>query len=162
MSQQNETLQSVSAHDNQKCISVSCYSSSMKTFILSSNFRAVFNFVCVCVSHAECYSEASDHEEAESTEIPPPPYCEQTLRDSVDASGPPGSTHQVRQASGLRLTIQDAAQYCRYWILLLLYIYSGRSRNFDLKCPWFISFQMWFNWTKAFLIYGRLLHLTSV
>ncbi|XP_078133058.1 connector enhancer of kinase suppressor of ras 3 isoform X1 [Sander vitreus] len=46
------------------------------------------------VSHAECYSEASDHEEAESTEIPPPPYSEQTLRDSVDASGPPGSTHQ--------------------------------------------------------------------
>ncbi|XP_008275086.1 interactor protein for cytohesin exchange factors 1 isoform X2 [Stegastes partitus] len=43
---------------------------------------------------AECYSEASDHEEAESTEIPPPPYSEQTLRDSVDASGPPGSTHQ--------------------------------------------------------------------
>nr|XP_040055057.1 interactor protein for cytohesin exchange factors 1 isoform X1 [Gasterosteus aculeatus aculeatus] len=42
----------------------------------------------------ECYSEASDHEEAESTEIPPPPYCEQTLRDSVDASGPPGSSHQ--------------------------------------------------------------------
>ncbi|XP_031702968.1 connector enhancer of kinase suppressor of ras 3 [Anarrhichthys ocellatus] len=42
----------------------------------------------------ECYSEASDHEEAESTEIPPPPYSEQTLRDSVDASGPPGSTHQ--------------------------------------------------------------------
>ncbi|XP_071354622.1 interactor protein for cytohesin exchange factors 1-like isoform X2 [Trachinotus anak] len=43
---------------------------------------------------AECYSEASDHEEAESTEIPPPPYSEQTLRDSVDASVPPGSTHQ--------------------------------------------------------------------
>ncbi|PWA16636.1 hypothetical protein CCH79_00004635 [Gambusia affinis] len=43
---------------------------------------------------AECYSEASDHEEAESTEIPPPPYSEQTLRDSVDASSPPGSTHQ--------------------------------------------------------------------
>ncbi|XP_008397770.1 interactor protein for cytohesin exchange factors 1 isoform X2 [Poecilia reticulata] len=43
---------------------------------------------------AECYSEASDHEEAESTEIPPPPYSEQTLRDSVDASNPPGSTHQ--------------------------------------------------------------------
>ncbi|XP_037602232.1 LOW QUALITY PROTEIN: connector enhancer of kinase suppressor of ras 3-like [Sebastes umbrosus] len=42
----------------------------------------------------ECYSEASDHEEAESTEIPPPPYSEQTLRDSVDSSGPPGSTHQ--------------------------------------------------------------------
>ncbi|XP_073340295.1 interactor protein for cytohesin exchange factors 1 isoform X2 [Pagrus major] len=43
---------------------------------------------------AECYSEASDHEEAESTEVPPPPYSEQTLRDSMDASGPPGSTHQ--------------------------------------------------------------------
>ncbi|XP_044023948.1 interactor protein for cytohesin exchange factors 1 isoform X2 [Siniperca chuatsi] len=43
---------------------------------------------------AECYSEASDHEEAESTEIPPPPYSEQTLQHSVDASVPPGSTHQ--------------------------------------------------------------------
>ncbi|XP_068194477.1 connector enhancer of kinase suppressor of ras 3-like [Antennarius striatus] len=43
---------------------------------------------------AECYSEASDHEEAESTDIPPPPYSEQTLRDSIEASGPPGSTHQ--------------------------------------------------------------------
>ncbi|XP_056249022.1 interactor protein for cytohesin exchange factors 1-like isoform X3 [Seriola aureovittata] len=43
---------------------------------------------------AECYSEASDHEETESTEIPPPPYSEQTLRDSVDASAPLGSTHQ--------------------------------------------------------------------
>nr|XP_046268014.1 connector enhancer of kinase suppressor of ras 3-like [Scatophagus argus] len=43
---------------------------------------------------AECYSEASDHEEAETTDIPPPPYSEQTLRDSTDASGPPGSTHQ--------------------------------------------------------------------
>lgn len=43
---------------------------------------------------AECYSEASDHEEAESTEIPPPPYYEQTLADSVDASDPPGSTNQ--------------------------------------------------------------------
>uniref|UniRef100_A0A3Q3LUX9 PH domain-containing protein n=1 Tax=Mastacembelus armatus TaxID=205130 RepID=A0A3Q3LUX9_9TELE len=43
---------------------------------------------------AECYSEASDHEEAESTEIPPPPYSEQTVLDTVDASGPPGSTHQ--------------------------------------------------------------------
>lgn len=42
----------------------------------------------------ECYSEASDHEEAESTDLPPPPYSEQTLRDSVGASGPPGSTHQ--------------------------------------------------------------------
>lgn len=43
---------------------------------------------------AECYSEASDHEEAESAEIPPPPYCEQTQRNSVDAPAPPGSTHQ--------------------------------------------------------------------
>uniref|UniRef100_A0A8C6WHV5 Connector enhancer of kinase suppressor of ras 3 n=1 Tax=Neogobius melanostomus TaxID=47308 RepID=A0A8C6WHV5_9GOBI len=43
----------------------------------------------------ECYSEASDHEEAETTEIPPPPYYEQTLRDCVDASRPPGSTNQV-------------------------------------------------------------------
>uniref|UniRef100_A0A8C6SSS9 Connector enhancer of kinase suppressor of ras 3 n=1 Tax=Neogobius melanostomus TaxID=47308 RepID=A0A8C6SSS9_9GOBI len=42
----------------------------------------------------ECYSEASDHEEAETTEIPPPPYYEQTLRDCVDASRPPGSTNQ--------------------------------------------------------------------
>uniref|UniRef100_A0A1A8D1F2 Connector enhancer of kinase suppressor of Ras 1 n=2 Tax=Nothobranchius kadleci TaxID=1051664 RepID=A0A1A8D1F2_NOTKA len=42
----------------------------------------------------ECYSEASDHEEAESTEIPPPPYSEQTLRGSVEAPDPPGSTHQ--------------------------------------------------------------------
>ncbi|MEQ2178114.1 hypothetical protein GOODEAATRI_010621 [Goodea atripinnis] len=46
---------------------------------------------------AECYSEASDHEEAESTEIPPPPYSEQTLRHSLDVPDPPGSTHQVRQ-----------------------------------------------------------------
>ncbi|AWP16719.1 putative connector enhancer of kinase suppressor of ras 2 [Scophthalmus maximus] len=43
---------------------------------------------------AECYSEASDHEEAESTEIPPPPYSEQSLRNNVDASAAPGSTHQ--------------------------------------------------------------------
>ncbi|XP_024121700.1 connector enhancer of kinase suppressor of ras 3 isoform X1 [Oryzias melastigma] len=42
----------------------------------------------------ECYSEASDHEEAESTEIPPPPYSEQTLQDSVDAPSQPGSTNQ--------------------------------------------------------------------
>ncbi|XP_034050684.1 interactor protein for cytohesin exchange factors 1 [Thalassophryne amazonica] len=43
---------------------------------------------------AECYSEASDHEEAESTEIPPPPYSEQSLQDTVDQAGPPGSTYQ--------------------------------------------------------------------
>lgn len=41
---------------------------------------------------AECYSEASDHEEAESTEIPPPPYTDRTLQ------GPPGGTHQVSLA----------------------------------------------------------------
>ena len=45
--------------------------------------------------YVECYSEASDHEEAESTEIPPPPYSEQTLRNSVETPAPPGSTHQV-------------------------------------------------------------------
>ena len=55
----------------------------------------VVNSDFVCVFKAECYSEASDHEEAESTEIPPPPYSEQTLRDSVDAPVPPGSTNQV-------------------------------------------------------------------
>ncbi|XP_037551312.1 interactor protein for cytohesin exchange factors 1 [Nematolebias whitei] len=43
---------------------------------------------------AEYYSEASDHEEAESIEIPPPPYSEQTLRGTVNMSGPPESTHQ--------------------------------------------------------------------
>lgn len=43
---------------------------------------------------AECYSEASDHEEAENTEVPPPPYSEQTSRDAVDTPCPPGSTHQ--------------------------------------------------------------------
>lgn len=42
----------------------------------------------------ECYSEASDHEDAETTEIPPPPYYEQTLQDCVDSSAPPGSTNQ--------------------------------------------------------------------
>lgn len=55
----------------------------------------VFDFLYVY--RAECYSEASDQEEAESTEIPPPPYSEQTLRDSAGVSGPPGSTHQVSQ-----------------------------------------------------------------
>lgn len=56
--------------------------------------------VCLHVSCSECYSEASDHEEAETTEIPPPPYSEKTLRDSSNASGPPGSTHQVSNGSG--------------------------------------------------------------
>ncbi|KAJ7988975.1 hypothetical protein DPEC_G00314760 [Dallia pectoralis] len=40
----------------------------------------------------ECYSEASDHEEAESTEAPPPPYSEQMV--SVNVAGPLGSGHQ--------------------------------------------------------------------
>ncbi|XP_061698917.1 connector enhancer of kinase suppressor of ras 3-like isoform X2 [Syngnathoides biaculeatus] len=43
---------------------------------------------------AECYSEASDREESETTDIPPPPYCEQTQRGSVGPSDPLGSTHQ--------------------------------------------------------------------
>ncbi|CAL1574922.1 unnamed protein product [Knipowitschia caucasica] len=43
---------------------------------------------------AECYSEASDHEETEITEIPPPPYCEKKLQERVDAASPPGSTNQ--------------------------------------------------------------------
>lgn len=75
---------------------------------MTSNPLCVF----VCVSHAECYSEASDHEEAESTEIPPPPYSEQSLRDSVDASGPPGSTHQVSLVSGLSQPCRRLTQYC--------------------------------------------------
>lgn len=65
-------------------------------------------FIHAC---SECYSEASDHEEAESTEIPPPPYSEQTLRGSVDASGPPGSTHQVSHVPEYKqsLTIMQEA-----------------------------------------------------
>ncbi|KAM6973281.1 connector enhancer of kinase suppressor of ras 3-like [Aplochiton taeniatus] len=43
---------------------------------------------------AECYSEASDHEEAETTEAPPPPYCEQMSQDSVDVDCSPASVHQ--------------------------------------------------------------------
>ncbi|CAL8291441.1 unnamed protein product [Gadus morhua 'NCC'] len=39
----------------------------------------------------ECYSEASDPEEAETSEAPPPPYSEQTLRDSVDGAVMPAS-----------------------------------------------------------------------
>lgn len=50
--------------------------------------------MCVCVC-PECYSEESDHEEAETTEAPPPPYSEQMSQDSVDVGGPPGSGHQV-------------------------------------------------------------------
>ncbi|XP_056151332.1 CNK3/IPCEF1 fusion protein-like [Lampris incognitus] len=45
-------------------------------------------------TEAECYSEASDHEETETTEAPPPPYSEQTLRDSADVTSLPGSSHQ--------------------------------------------------------------------
>ncbi|XP_072545590.1 connector enhancer of kinase suppressor of ras 3-like [Salminus brasiliensis] len=40
---------------------------------------------------AECYSEASDHEEAESTEAPPPPYSEQLSHGSVIMNSPPGT-----------------------------------------------------------------------
>lgn len=61
----------------------------------SFNLSLVVFLTSLRVFCAECYSEASDHEEAENTEIPPPPYSDQTLRDSVGASGPPGSTHQV-------------------------------------------------------------------
>ncbi|XP_017331930.1 connector enhancer of kinase suppressor of ras 3 isoform X3 [Ictalurus punctatus] len=40
----------------------------------------------------ECYSESSDHEEAESTEVPPPPYSEQLLnQDSQSVNSPPGT-----------------------------------------------------------------------
>lgn len=38
----------------------------------------------------ECYSEASDHEEAESTDIPPPPYS---------FNGPSDIIHEVRSQS---------------------------------------------------------------
>ena len=37
------------------------------------------SFVC-----QECYSEASDHEEAETTEAPPPPYSEEMSQQSMD------------------------------------------------------------------------------
>ncbi|TSO25236.1 Connector enhancer of kinase suppressor of ras 3 [Bagarius yarrelli] len=41
---------------------------------------------------AECYSESSDHEEAESTEAPPPPYSEQLLNQhSQTGNSPPGT-----------------------------------------------------------------------
>uniref|UniRef100_A0A8B9HP80 PH domain-containing protein n=1 Tax=Astyanax mexicanus TaxID=7994 RepID=A0A8B9HP80_ASTMX len=40
---------------------------------------------------AECYSEASDHEEAESTDAPPPPYSEQLNHGSVIMNSPPGT-----------------------------------------------------------------------
>lgn len=52
--------------------------------------------LCAC---AECYSEASDHEEAESTDIPPPPYTDQTLRGSGGVSRPPGGTRQVTEGT---------------------------------------------------------------
>ncbi|XP_076835263.1 interactor protein for cytohesin exchange factors 1-like [Brachyhypopomus gauderio] len=40
---------------------------------------------------AECYSEASDGEEAESTDAPPPPYSEQLTKDPVSADSPRGN-----------------------------------------------------------------------
>ncbi|KAL2099129.1 hypothetical protein ACEWY4_005609 [Coilia grayii] len=42
----------------------------------------------------ECYSEASDHEESESTEAPPPPYSEQMARDLLHIDGRPDSVPQ--------------------------------------------------------------------
>ncbi|KAL7873236.1 hypothetical protein AOLI_G00123070 [Acnodon oligacanthus] len=39
----------------------------------------------------ECYSEASDHEEAETTEAPPPPYSEELTHSSVIMNSPPGT-----------------------------------------------------------------------
>ncbi|XP_041928967.1 interactor protein for cytohesin exchange factors 1-like isoform X7 [Alosa sapidissima] len=36
---------------------------------------------------AECYSEASDHEETESPEAPPPPYTEQVIQKSLHIDG---------------------------------------------------------------------------
>ncbi|KAF7704412.1 connector enhancer of kinase suppressor of ras 3-like isoform X1 [Silurus meridionalis] len=38
---------------------------------------------------AECYSESSDHEEAESTEAPPPPYSELLNQHSHNVNSPP-------------------------------------------------------------------------
>lgn len=64
--------------------------------------RCVFFHVS---SLAECYSEASDHEETESSEIPPPPYSEETLQDSDEVTGPPGSTHQVGHAFKIKQLI---------------------------------------------------------
>ncbi|XP_042560513.1 connector enhancer of kinase suppressor of ras 3-like isoform X2 [Clupea harengus] len=43
---------------------------------------------------AECYSEASDHEETESTEAPPPPYSKQMTRDTLLIDGQPDSGPQ--------------------------------------------------------------------
>ncbi|KAJ3613784.1 hypothetical protein NHX12_020030 [Muraenolepis orangiensis] len=45
----------------------------------------------VKIAVTECYSEASDQEDAETPEAPPPPYSEQTLRDSVDADSSPAN-----------------------------------------------------------------------
>ncbi|XP_067099170.1 connector enhancer of kinase suppressor of ras 3-like isoform X1 [Osmerus mordax] len=57
---------------------------------------------------AECYSEASDHEEAETTEAPPPPYSEEMSHQSMDvgvSSGqgtlpPPYSSPLPSEANG--------------------------------------------------------------
>lgn len=73
----------------------SCYSlDSLVILVAYVSMLLILAFYIIQQKHgySECYSEASDHEEAETTEIPPPPYSEQTVRDSVDA---PGSTHQV-------------------------------------------------------------------
>lgn len=77
-------------------------------------------FIVLWFRCLECYSEASDHEETESTEIPPPPYSEQTLRNSLDAAAPLGSTHQVSHVSALQSTLHHQSQlWARdiYWIM---------------------------------------------
>lgn len=51
---------------------------------------------------AECYSEASDHEEAESTDIPPPPYSFNGPSDTVHGASlpPPYSSPVPSEATG--------------------------------------------------------------
>nr|XP_055028129.1 connector enhancer of kinase suppressor of ras 3 isoform X2 [Misgurnus anguillicaudatus] len=51
---------------------------------------------------AECYSEASDHEDAESPNIPPPPYCVNGPLDTVQEGSlpPPYSSPVPSEATG--------------------------------------------------------------
>lgn len=51
---------------------------------------------------AECYSEASDHEDAESPNIPPPPYCVNGPLDTVQEGSlpPPYSSPALSEATG--------------------------------------------------------------
>lgn len=95
-------------------------------------------WLCVCmfdflyVHRAECYSEASDQEEAESTEIPPPPYSEQTLRNSAGVSGPPGSTHQVSHVCGLASCTEGCLS------LTIVFIYLNFFSNV-INEPYYLS-----------------------